>query len=362
MHEITQQEENQTDGVGIPEPVRAAFPLISDDGPQAHRCQRIEQKYLEVDFHRRVFREEHGREDEPAKADEEQQHEVEAPEALVHHQFGYRYRKDDERYDEGAGGGTQRKLLLGGVVEHRDDDFRCPHEGNAIADCGRFEVFHQVEGQELLFAHVGGSVGQHAQQQVVAAFRPRVILRALMSEFAERGTAVFPLEGCLHRAENHVARLRRAIIIEDVVAVFAILGLVVYLDGFGEANLLFGWDIELLLDDSPSLVGISLTEVVVGLNPHEVIRPAQDEPRHEERLAHVEDAVVHGDIDSPLGVHIVNGRMSVEAIRLLPGLACEQRDADGGVDAECLLGREADVGIHICSTARKEQQNAEKRS
>ena len=309
-----------------------------------------------------MLREDHCREDEPRKTYEEQQHEVEAPEASALHEFNDCYAHDDEGHQQGADGGRERKLLLDRVVEHRDDGLRGAHELHGVGNDGTLEVVHEVEGQELLFAHVRGPVGFQTEQEVVAQLRPRVVLGVLVCELAERRPVGLSLVGGLHRAENHVARLRRTIIIEDVIAIDAILRSVVLLDGLREPNLFLGRDVQLLLDDAPPLVGIGAAEVVVGLNAHEVVGESEDEAKDEMRLAHVEDAVVHRHIDSLFAVDVVNGRVSIEAIRLLSGLAGEQADADGGVHTQRFLLRQSGLSIGVCSGSGKEQKEPEMKS
>ena len=172
--------------------------------------------------------------------------------------------------------------------------------------------------------------------------------------------------GGLHRAENHVARLRRAIIIKDVIAVFPIFGLVVFLDGSDDAQFFLGWQVQLLLDDAATLVGVSLTKFEEVLNAHHIVGLPENEAQHEIRLAHIENSVVHRHIDALFAILIANRRVTVKTVRFFTFLTRQQADGNRRIDVGGFFGGKFRLGKILCKHVRaatkNEQQNAKIKS
>ena len=252
--------------------------------------------------------------------------------------FDSRQQNDDECQDDSAGSRGERKAASILAFEHRDDGACFARkQGDFFPICdvnSPVEVLFQVERQELLFLDGGRQVGLESQQQVVAHCHPRVAFRVLMGELAEGRTVGFPFEVDVNpfpvRLQQHVASTGGAVVVEEVVAVFAVLRAVVLFDGIGYFLLVLWREVvQLLLDDSPLFVGIGGTEIVERLDAHLVVGESEDEAQHEVRFPEIEHAVVDGNVNIFVTVDVVDGRMSIEAPRLLSRLAGEQAERDG---------------------------------
>ena len=190
------------------------------------------------------------------------------------------------------------------------------------------EVVLQVLGQELLLLARGGPVSPYAEQQVVALGGPVVAGRFFTDHPAERRFEVLSF-GILYLSVEtplyDIARARRAVVIEEVIAVDAVLGAVVLGQEALQLHLLVGRQVEHLFGDhSPPLAVVVGKGLKLG-DTQFVVGQSEDEAQYEERLLEVEDAPVEGQVLSRVQVVPSQGRMAVEAIHLL--MWCTRQEA-----------------------------------
>ena len=153
-----------------------------------------------------------------------------------------------------------------------------------------------------------------------------MLSRVMMQDFTSRqmrqgvGILYSSHDDLLH----HVAHLRRAVIVEEAVSVFAILRLAVLDECSQQAVCLGRRQVQFLLGDAGATPVIVDNEVLPGERLYHVVRLPKHEVPDEVGLTEVEDAVVEDLVYAVLRHLHANGGVSIEGIHLLPRRAGEK--------------------------------------
>ena len=175
----------------------------------------------------------------------------------------------------------------------------------------------EQERQEVLSGRVERLVGFSADEEVLPEAQPRILSREHVQEVAIAVRRVVrPADFAVHGHLDDVPRLRRTILVEEVVAVDPVLGQVVSHQKGKEAGLFVAVKVEHLFVDESAVLSVVHYEVVKGCDAQLVVGLAQDEAPDEMRLLEVEHAVVERPVFARAVVAHAYGRVAVDLIDL----------------------------------------------
>ena len=117
--------------------------------------------------------------------------------------------------------------------------------------------------------------------------------------------------------DEHIARPRRTVIVEEIVSVDAVLRLIVLTDCLFDIEFLLRREAQPLLDNSPTLAHILVAELVERLDAHLVVGAAEDETENEIGLREAEHAIVDDQIHIVEAVSITYSGMPIETPNLI---------------------------------------------
>ena len=298
------------------------------DAPYEDEVQWVEDECLEIDLDGGVLREHHGKENQSWQSGKYEQGCVNPPEILLSAPFHEAEQEDNrqdacrchERSDDVGYGGSCLRVC---AVAFRHHNFLWRNEvGDAVYQfdvswllwidirrrhlllrgvlaCFHLEVHGQVVGQKLPFPLVDRKVGTVAQEQVVAEACPTVMGVQAVNLLTIGGECRFDLEvgavGC-QVVDDHVACTCGAVVVEEVVAVGAVLLAVVLLYGSKDVPFLVSCQGKALLSNPSAFVGILRHETFHGDDAYLIVGEPEDEAQHKKVLVEGEHAPVDSHI------------------------------------------------------------------
>ena len=229
----------------------------------------------------------------------------------------------------------------------------------AIYHEGASKVLLHDERSKLKLATGGGLVGLAAQQEVLTKGGPAIVVAVVMDRATQTalGGAHRIAQLAIKATLYHVADAGGAVVVEETVAIDAVLGLTVDQQGIEDAAGLQLSDIEHLLVNVDALAVVSLNEVHGLLHGADIVGVAQGKAQGKIAGIEVEDAVVEHEVEiSCVGAHHADGGVTVVFIYLRTWAAGEEADlqthaADGVAFGTAIAGVGHNLSAHHGSQA-----------
>ena len=122
------------------------------------------------------------------------------------------------------------------------------------------------------------------------------------------------IHAALHGFLHFVPRAGGAVVVEEVIAVDAVLRPVIFFQQGDEAFFIFLGQVEDLLPDVPSIIIVGMGEIISAALVQPVIRLPQGEAQDEASRAEVEDTIIIDHVRLSRQVLAPNGGMSEEGV------------------------------------------------
>ena len=154
-----------------------------------------------------------------------------------------------------------------------------------INDDGMIEVVHEAVWNKLRLVVSSLHIRQHAQQEVISPRCPGRVSRLNVYQVTVRrmliGSRTFHHLLSADGTEDDIPRLRRAVVVEIIVAISDILRFGTLSQSRHEHTLLLGRHIDMLLADGTAEVTILGKEVAVAVDHHHIVGKPEHKTQHE---------------------------------------------------------------------------------